>query len=154
MSTFTNLLFHVVYSTKYRRPAIQPEWQDELYAYCGGILAEQKGVLLRCGGVADHIHLLVKLSPTIAVSDVFRVLKSSSSKWVNERSDVTETFQWQTGFAAFSVSESQAPVVKKYIDSQEEHHRRSSFEDEFIAMLTRHGIEYDPRYVFEREIVE
>lgn len=154
MSTFTNLLFHIAYSTKYRRPAIQPEWQDELYAYFGGILDDQKGTLLRCGGVADHVHLLAKLSPTIAISDVLRVLKSNSSKWINERPDVSEQFKWQTGFAAFSVSESQAPVVKVYIDNQEEHHRRTTFEAEFLAMLKRHGIEFDPRYVFEREIIE
>ncbi len=154
MSTFTNLLFHVVYSTKYRRQTIHREWGQELFAYCGGILADQKGVLLRAGGVADHVHLLVKLSPTLAISDVLRVLKSNSSRWINDRSDVTIPVQWQSGFAAFSVSESQTPTVNRYIDNQEEHHRRTTYEKEFLAMLKRHRIEYDPRYVFEQEIIE
>ncbi len=153
MSTFTNLLFHVVYSTKYRKPSIQPVWQDELYGYIGGILRESNGTLLKIGGIADHVHLLAKLSPTLAISDVLRVVKTNSSKWINERSDVRFKFQWQPGFAAFSVSESQLPVVESYIANQAEHHRKRTFEEEFLMMLRRHNIKYDPRYVFEREIV-
>jgi len=154
MSSFTNLLFHIVYSTKYRRPLIHSAWQDELYAYFGGIIREQKGILLRSGGVADHVHLLAKLSPTITVSDTLRILKANSSKWINDHHQVAPKFEWQPGYAAFSVSESQAATVKQYIDNQEEHHRSRSFEEELLAMLERHGIEYDPRYVFEQEIVE
>ena len=154
MSSFTNLLFHIVYSTKYRRPLIRSGWQDELYAYFGGIIREHKGILLRSGGVSDHVHLLAKLSPTIAVSDMLRLLKTNSSKWINDNYHTAPRFEWQPGYAAFSVSESQAATVKQYIDNQEEHHRTRSFEEELLAMLDRHGIEYDPRYVFEREIIE
>lgn len=154
MSTFTNLLFHVVFSTKYRQPTINALWQDELYGYIGGIIREEKGVLLKIGGVADHCHLLAKFSPTIAVSDMLRLIKTNSSKWINQRPDVKHKFQWQTGYAAFSVSESQSPIVGRYIANQQEHHRQKSFEEEFLEMLARHGIEYDPRYVFEREIIE
>lgn len=153
MSTYTNLLFHIVYSTKYRKPWIQPAWQDELYGYIGGILRESNGTLLKIGGIADHVHLLAKLSPTLAISDVLRVVKTNSSKWTNERSDVDFKFQWQPVFAAFSVSESQVPVVEAYIANQAEHHRKRTFEEEFLEMLRRHKIKYDPRYVFEREIV-
>ena len=150
MSTFTNLLFHIVYSTKYRKPLIQATWQDELYGYIGGILRENQGTLLKIGGIADHVHLLEKLSPTLAISDVLRVVKTNSSKWINERSDVRFKLQWQPGF---SVSESQVPVVEAYIANQAEHHRKRTFEEEFLEMLRRHKIKYDPRYVFEQEIV-
>lgn len=154
MSTFTNLLLHIVYSTKYRRPSIKSAWQDELYAYFGGIIREQKGILLRTGGVADHVHLLAKLSPTFAISDVLRLLKANSSKWINDHHGSDLRFEWQSGYAAFSVSESQAAAVKQYIDNQQEHHHTQTFEEEFLAMLERHGIEYDPRFVFEQEIIE
>ncbi len=154
MSTFTNLLFHIVYSTKYRRATINSSWQDELYGYMGGIIDEQRGTLLRAGGVADHVHLLAKLSPTIAISDVLRLVKANSSKWVNEHHPGDRKFQWQTGYAAFSVSESQAATVKRYIDNQQKHHQTRTFEDEFIAMLKRHNIQYDPKFVFEQEIIQ
>ncbi len=154
MSTFTNLLFHIVYSTKYRKPTINKVWQDELYGYMGGIIRDEKGVLLRAGGVEDHVHLFAKLSPTMAVSDMLRLIKTNSSKWVNERDDVASKFEWQSGYAAFSVSESQARTVSEYIANQAEHHRKRTFEEEFIELLKRHGIDYDMRYVFEREIIE
>lgn len=152
MSTFTNLLFHVIYSTKYRQPMIRSEWQDDLYGYIGGIVRDQKGTLLKIGGVEDHVHLLVKLSPTIAISDILRKIKSNSSKWVNERSDMSRKFEWQSGYAAFSVSESQMPAVGDYISNQAEHHRKTTFKREFLAILKKHNIEFDLEYVFEQEI--
>ena len=153
MSTFTNLLFHIIYSTKYRKPTIRTQWQDDLYGYIGGIVRDQKGTLLKIGGVEDHVHLLVKLSPTIAISDVLRKIKSNSSKWINERSDVNRKFEWQSGYAAFSVSESQLPAVIECIANQAEHHRKKTFEDEFLAILEKHNIDFDMRYVFEHEVI-
>lgn len=153
MSTFTNLLFHIIYSTKYRKPFIRPDWQDDLYGYIGGIVREKKGTLLRIGGIEDHVHLLAKLSPAIAISDVLRTIKANSSKWINERSDVTRKFEWQSGYAAFSVSESQMPAVADYIANQAEHHREKTFEEEFLAILKKHNIEFDMRYVFEQEVI-
>lgn len=154
MSTFTNLLFHIIYSTKYRKRTILPDWRDDLYGYVGGIVREQKGTLLKIGGVEDHLHLLAKLSPTVAISDVLRTIKSNSSKWINERSEMSRKFEWQSGYAAFSVSESQTPVVAEYIANQAEHHRKQTFEQEFIAILTKHNIAFDMKYVFEQEIVQ
>lgn len=133
MSTYTNLVFHIVYSTKYRKPIIDPIWQDDLYGYIGGIIREHKGMLLKIDGIADHVHLMAKLSPTLAIADVLRVVKTNSSKWVNQRSDVKRKFEWQPGYGAFSVSESQIPVVANYIANQAERHRRQSFEEEFIS---------------------
>ena len=100
----------------------------------------------------DHIHPLAKLSPSISVSDVLRNVKASSSKWINERSDVAQRFEWQSGYAAFSVSESQVDAVRNYIINQKEHHAKNSFEDEFLALLKRHNISFDLKYVFEQEI--
>ncbi|WP_149495413.1 IS200/IS605 family transposase [Roseiconus lacunae] len=154
MSAFTNLLFHIIHSTKYREPTIRSEWQDDLYAYVGGIVRDQKGTLLKIGGVEDHVHLLAKLSPTIAISDVLRTPKSNSSKWINERSDVTRKFEWQSGYAAFSVSESQLPAVAEYTANQAEHHRKKTFQEEFLAILPKHHIEFDMRYVFEQEFID
>ena len=154
MSTFTNLLFHVVFSTKFRRPTIEKIWQDDLYGYIGGIIRENKGTLLCIGGVSDHVHLLVKLSPTIAISDALRLIKTNSSKMVNEKIGGRKPFEWQAGYGAFSVSEFQKDVVRAYILNQEEHHRKQTFEEEFISMLERHQIVYDLRYVFEQEIIE
>ena len=154
MSTYTNLLFHIVYSTKYRKPIIQEAWRDDLYGYIGGLIREQKGTLLKIGGVADHVHILAKLSPTIAISDALRFVKSNSSKWVNEQQELTGKFAWQTGFAAFSVSESKTDVVRIYIANQREHHKATTFRDEFLALLKRHRIEFDERYVFETEIIQ
>ena len=153
MSTFTNLLFHVIYSTKHRKPTIQDEWRDDLYGYIGGIIRDEKGTLLKAGGVSDYVHLLAKFSPTIAVSDMLRLIKSNSSKWVNERNDVTVRLEWQSGYAAFSVSESQVQRVRDYIGHQEEHHRTRSFKNEFLELLRKHGVEFDERYVFDEEIV-
>ena len=154
MSTFTNLLFHIVFSTKYRKPIIESVWQDQLYGYVGGIIREHKGTLLSMGGVSDHVHLLAKLSPTIAISYMLRLIKSNSSKMVNDEIRPSIRFEWQPGYAAFSVSESQFDRVRTYIGNQEEHHRKKTFEDEFIELLKRHNVTYDLRYVFDQEIIE
>lgn len=154
MSTFTNLLFHIVYSTRYRRSVIEKSWQDDLYGYTGGIIRDHKGTLLCMGGVSDHVHLLAKLSPTIAVSDMLRLIKSNASKMVNESIRPRIPFEWQPGYAAFSVSESQFERVRDYILNQEEHHRKKSFQEEFLNLLKKHNITYDQRYVFEEEIIE
>ena len=116
-------------------------------------MRDQNGTLLKVGGIEDHVHLLAKLSPTISISDVLQKIKSNSSRWINERADVTRKFEWQSGYAAFSVSESQMPSVDDYIANQAEHHRKKSFEEEFLAILQKHNIEFDMRYVFEQEII-
>ena len=144
-STFTNLLFHVIFSTKDRKQFIAPEWQDELYAYIGGIVRNLGGTQLAAGGIADHVHLLQKLRPATALSDALAKIKANSSKWINDEKFPDRRFAWQEGYAAFSVSESAVDDVRSYIANQEEHHRRMSFRDEMIAFFAKHGIEYDPR---------
>ncbi len=150
-TTYTSLTYHVVFSTKYRRNTIKPDIKDRLYEYLGGIIRAEKGVLLEIGGIEDHVHLLAGFPPTIAVSNMVRLIKANSSRWANELPERREKFSWQTGYGAFTVSQSQVDIVRNYIRRQEQHHRRISFRDEFIELLKRHNIQYDLQYVFEVE---
>ena len=151
MSTFTSLTYHIVFGTKYRRLHITRNVQNDLYSYIGGIVRDERGHLLEIGGVEDHVHILADLSPAVAVSVMLRQIKAGSSKWLNERDDVNGRFEWQTGYGAFTVSQSQVPVVRRYIQGQEEHHRTRSFKEEYIEFLKRHGINFEERYLFDDE---
>ena len=148
-STFTNLLYHITFSTKQRVPLITNDFQEELYKYIGGIIRAEGGTQLEIGGIADHVHLLVKFKPSVTVSEMLNRIKANSSKWVNENNKSKQRFSWQEGYGAFSVSESQVSVVREYIQNQEVHHRKQTFQEEFIAILERHGVEYDPRYLWD-----
>ena len=147
--TFTHLLAHIVFSTKDRMPLLNPALQVRLFPYMGGIVRELRSKALIINGTADHIHALVSMSPTVAVSDFMRVLKTNSSKWVNEEFSAWKHFAWQVGYGAFSVSHSSLAQVTKYIANQEKHHRKITFKEEFIALLKRHGMDYDERYIWE-----
>lgn len=112
-----------------------------------GILRRREGVLLNIGGTANHVHLLLRLKPDMSISKIVQSMKAISSKWVHERPDLPRGFGWQTGYGAFSVSESQARAVRRYIEHQEEHHRQASYEEELRGLLGKHGIEFDPAYL-------
>jgi REP element-mobilizing transposase RayT len=147
--TYTNLLTHIVFSTKDRHPMLIPELRTRLFPYLGGIIRQLHGTALSIGGPDDHVHLLVKLHPSISVASVLDKLKSSSSGWIHRKWPERWSFAWQEGYGAFSVSPSHLPAVMKYIAGQEEHHRRVSFQDEFIELLKKYGIEYDERYIWK-----
>jgi putative transposase len=151
MGTFHKLTYHVVFSTKYRRRTIQSELQERLYEYVGGIIRSKKGHLIEIGGVEDHLHLLVNLSPTISVSDAIRDIKANASKWVNDLPTYRSRFEWQKGYGAFTVSYSQIDRLRRYIQNQRDHHRTTTFAEEYIELLKRHGIEFDPKFLFEAE---
>jgi REP element-mobilizing transposase RayT len=148
-TTFANLLYHIVFSTKHRAPLIREDLRADLYGYMGGILRGEGGILLEIGGMPDHVHLLAKLRTDVAVARVVQKVKGKSSKWRNEQPSASERFEWQEGYGAFSVSESLSGKVRRYIRNQEEHHRAISFEDELIALLKRHRIPYDERYLLD-----
>jgi putative transposase len=148
-STYTNLLYHIIFSTKERRPFINPKLLAELHPYVGRIIRDLKGEPIEIGGVEDHIHVLAKLPATSALSDALREIKSNSTKWAGERQDLVRTFAWQTGYAAFTVSKSQVVMVRKYIRNQEQHHRRKTFKQELVSLLDKHEIEYDRRYLWD-----
>jgi REP element-mobilizing transposase RayT len=126
-STYSNLLYHIVFSTKDRERLIADDFKEELYRYMAGIAREEGGSLLEIGGIEDHVHLLAKFKPSIAVSDMLRLIKTNSSKWLHEEKKHAR-FGWQEGYAAFSVSESQMVAVRRYIRNQASHHRRQSFQ--------------------------
>ena len=147
--TYTNLLFHIVFSTKNRLPLITRGFKEDLHAYIGGIIKREEGILLEIGGIADHVHLLAKFKPTQSVSDMLMRIKANSSKWANETRSRARKFGWQDGFAAFTVSESQSPRVRRYIQNQEEYHRGLSYKAELVALLEKHNIVYDKRYLWD-----
>jgi putative transposase len=145
-STYLSLHYHLVFSTKKRATYIADPWRYRLHEYLGGTIDGLGGVPEAVGGVADHVHLLVGLKATHCLADVLRELKKASSAWVHQEIGLAE-FAWQEGYAAFTVSPTSRPAVRKYIARQEEHHRTTSFRDELIAMLNQAGVEYDPRYL-------
>jgi len=145
--TYTNLLTHVIFSTKDREPLITASLHDDLLAYLGDIVRELGGALRAANPRLDHVHLLCSLPPTVATADALRVVKTNSSRWVH-RNRRLAGFDWQTGYGAFSVSQSLAPAVVQYIRDQEKHHRRVTFQEEFIAFLQKNGIAYDERCIW------
>ncbi len=147
--TFSQILLHVVFSTKHREPWITPEVADRLYPYLGGIIRAEKGVLYDIGGVEDHVHLFLRWRTDAAVSDLLRQLKSRSTSWVHQTFPTLSAFAWQGGYSVFTVSKSQEAAVKNYIAGQREHHKTEDFQSEYMRFLHAHGIEFDDRYVFD-----
>lgn len=147
--TYTNLLDHIIFSTKDRVPSLDAELKSRLFPYMGGIVRNLNDAALSINGPADHVHILASLPPTAAPSDFIGTLKANSSGWVHKTFPQHQMFKWQVGYAAFGVSFSQKQVVLDYIAGQEEHHRTVSFKEELIAFLKKHEIEYDERYVFD-----
>jgi REP element-mobilizing transposase RayT len=147
--TYTNLLVHMIFSTKDRVPLLDAELKPRLFPYMGGIVHELGGTALLINGPSDHVHMLLLLPAKITVSEIAGKVKANSSGWVHREFPGKGTFAWQTGYAAFTVSHSQKQSVLDYIANQEEHHRKLSFKEELIAFLKKHEIQYDERYIFE-----
>jgi putative transposase len=143
--SFSKNHVHVVFSTKDRRRTISETMQPEMWSYLAGICRNEKMVSVAVGGIADHVHLLFHLPPTISLAKAISVLKSNSSRWMNERGI---KFAWQEGYGAFSVSASNLTTVSRYIRDQKTHHRKFSFEDEFLTLLRKHKVDFDPQSVF------
>jgi REP element-mobilizing transposase RayT len=147
--TFSQILLHIVFSTKHRQGWITPDVAERLYPYIGGIVRAENGSLYDIGGVADHVHLYLRWRPDESVSNLMRTLKARSSKWVHETFPTLGEFAWQEGYSVFSVSKSQEQAVKKYIAGQEAHHKKVDFKSELLRILRAHGVEFDERYVFD-----
>lgn len=146
--SFAYLNCHIIFSTKNREPLLLPHFTTRLYEYIGGIIRAKGGTLVAAGGMPDHIHLSVSMGKQMSVADVVRDIKSNTSHWIHETIADLRGFAWQTGYGAFSVSRSGLDDVKRYIASQQEHHRVRSFQEEFLEFLKRHEIEYDERYIW------
>jgi len=145
--SYTNLLYHLVFSTKDRRPLITAERELRLYDYIGGSIRGMGGISLELNGAEDHVHILAKLRPDRALSDVLRDLKANATGWMHEVFPTLKQFSWQRGYGAFTVSHSNVDEVRQYIARQKEHHRKTSFREEFIGFLKANGIRYDERFI-------
>ena len=143
------LLTHIVFSTKDRTPVLDATVRTALHAYLATVARHVDCECFRVGGVADHVHLAVRLSRTLTMAKLIEELKTSSSKWLKIQSPALASFAWQRGYGAFSVGPSDLNALLHYIDTQEEHHRARTFQDEYRAFLTKYGIEYDERYVWD-----
>jgi putative transposase len=148
-NTWSQLYLHVVFCTKQRREWITAEVEERLYSFMAGIVKDEKCLLYKVGGMPDHVHLLVRLHPRVAVSDLLREVKGRSSRWLHEEFPDLHDFAWQEGFGVFSVSKSQLRKVKEYIERQAEHHKTMNFKAEYLGLLRAHEIEFDERFVFD-----
>jgi REP element-mobilizing transposase RayT len=142
-------ILHLIFSTKNRQPLITPEIRPDLHSYIGGILRHWESPAILMNSVADHIHILFCLSKNHALKVLVEEVKKGSSKWIKTKGREFDQFYWQAGYGAFSVSQSGVTAVCRYIENQESHHRRLSFQDELRAFLRKYGIEYDERYVWD-----
>ncbi len=146
--TLVSLYVHIVFSTKNRVDMIQTDIEEELWAYIGGILKNNKSKLLASNGTQNHIHLLISLSKNIALSELVGDIKRDSSKWIKTFSEHYQNFQWQDGYGAFSVGHTQIEDVKIYIANQKIHHAETTFEDELRYFLNKYEVEYDENYIW------
>ena len=143
--TYAQNVVHVVFSTKDRRKVIAAEFRPKIWAYAAGI-CKNLGIFVHAvGGTEDHIHFLIQIPAALALAKAVSTIKSNSSRWANEEG---QKFVWQQGYGAFSVSASIVPAVVRYIRNQEAHHRKMSFEEEFLVLLKKHGVEFDSKFVF------
>lgn len=150
MSSHQQLLYHIVFSTKERRLLLRDDrFRESVWRYMAGVASNLEGHALRIGGYYDHAHLLVRIPAKIAVADFVRQLKANSSKHINEENNSILKFHWQDGYGAFTVSRSKVDAVLTYIDGQLEHHRKRTFQEEYLKMLADHEVDYDLQYLWE-----
>ena len=147
-NTYSQVYLHLVFSTKNRKSWITTDIEARVWAYIGGIARKHKMTALQVGGIEDHIHALVGSPTTISPSQAAKYLKGDSSLWIHKEFKDMQNFAWQDGYGVFSVSRSEIPRVIDYIKNQREHHKKQTFEDEFVSLLRLHGIEYDEQYSF------
>jgi putative transposase len=148
-NTYSQIYIQIVFAVAGRENLIKSEWQPELYKYITGIVKNHGQKLIAIGGVENHVHILLGIKPNIALSDLVREIKANSSRFINERNFVRGKFTWQEGFGAFSYSHSQLRDVIRYIENQEEHHKKVTFKDEYLKFLQRYQIDFDEKYLFD-----
>lgn len=147
-NTYSSLHYHLLFSTKNRELWIARPIEERIWRFIGGIARKHGMTALQVGGVEDHVHALVTAPPPIAASQIAQILKGESSKWIHEEFSTLRNFGWQDGYAAFTVSKSNLPKVVNYIKSQREHHRRKTFQEEYLEFLHENGIQFDERYLW------
>ena len=150
-NTYTQLYFHVIFAVKGRDNLISKKWKEKLYKYISGIVSNKEQKLIIINGMPNHIHLLLSTKPNCNLSDLVRDIKSNSSKWINSKQFISGKFEWQTGFGAFTVSQSGVNSVIDYIKNQENHHGKKSFREEYIDFLASYEVEFNSDYIFKDE---
>ena len=149
--TYTQLYIHIVFSVKGRQPLILKEYKDELHKYITGIITNKKQKLIQINSMPDHIHILIGITSEIAISDLVRDIKRNATQFINRKRWIAGKFMWQEGFAAFTYSHSQLKDVIAYIENQEIHHSHKTFKEEYLELLKRFDVPYNPKYVFDSE---
>jgi putative transposase len=147
--SYTQLYYHLVFSTKDREPSLDADIRSRLYPFMAAGIAAEGGSATIINGTADHVHILARLRQDKALSDVLRSMKANSSGWIHKEFPLLKSFAWQAGYGAFTVSVSEVPKVRGYVANQEQHHKRLTFEEELVALLRAHGIEFDERYLWD-----
>jgi REP-associated tyrosine transposase len=147
--SLAKIYVHLIFSTKNRQPLLDEDIRTELTSYIGGVLKNLDCQPIEIGGTKDHVHILCCLSKNLALSKLIEEIKTSSSKWVKAKESTLAQFHWQNGYGAFSVSQSHLNAVVRYIRQQEEHHRKVTFQEEFLEFLKKYRVPYDERYVWD-----
>ena len=148
-NTFTQLYIQFVFAVKYRECLIKKEWKDELYKYITGIVQNNKSKMLAINGMSDHIHIFISYKPTIAIPDLIKDIKLASGSWINDNKLLSHRFNWQEGYGAFSYRLRDIDEICRYIQAQDEHHRKRTFKQEYIGLLNDFAIAYDEKYLFD-----
>ena len=148
-NTYTQIYLHLVFSPMGHKNAIPQKQKEELHKYTSGIITNRKHKLLAINFMSDHVHILIGYIPSQSLPDLVRDIKANSSKFINDKKWLPGRFQWQVGYGAFSYSRSQIDNVINYINSQEQHHKRVAFKDEYLKLLEKYEVDYDPRYLFD-----
>ncbi len=148
-NTYTQLYVHYVFAVQNRISLINEKWQNDLYKYSNGIIEQQGHKLLAINGMPDHVHLLISMNPKQSSSDLMYHVKRSTSMWINDNNLSPGKFSWQEGFGGFTYGKSQIPAIARYIENQQQHHKKHTFNEEYVKLLEAFGIEYDEQYVFK-----
>jgi REP element-mobilizing transposase RayT len=147
--TYTQLLYHIVFSTKGRKPWLKDKLRKRVHSYLGGAIRGEGGTAILVGGVDDHVHIFALLRPDKTLSDLVRNIKANSSNWIHREFKDLKDFAWQRGYSVFTVSHSQSPKVKNYVANQERHHRKQSFQEEIRGLLRKHGMKFDEEHLWD-----
>src|SRR6266496_5889164 len=147
--SYVSAYFHCVFSTKERQPTISPQLRDRLWPFLGGIARQNQMTAIEIGGMPDHVHILLSLPSTLSIAKALQLIKGGSSKWVHETFPEHRLFGWQVKYGAFGASVSQLDKIIQYIKGQEDHHRKMTFQEEFLALLKKHRVDYDERYLWD-----
>jgi len=148
-NTYTQIYLHIVFAVQNRISLIHPEWKNDLYKYITGIIQNNGHKLIAINGVSNHLHIAIGYKPNQLIPDLLQDIKASSSKWINEKRFIKGKFNWQAGYGAFSFSHSQIDAVVKYINNQEQHHKKKTFSEEYLEMLKKYNVRFDEKYILQ-----